>query len=134
MASFLDDTNYPTPTPCLEAAVSISQLMNIYSRTYGLEKSFPINSRCLTSAALVHCVSLDAVGGRNSTDQYLAQGIRGLYEMRAGQSLKVIQDLLNDWICNVPDIVQRAVDDCLISDLNNDEFGVIHFIESKWFP
>jgi hypothetical protein len=91
---------------CDEAAGKISQLMDIYSRTYGLDKSSFINSNSLTSAAIIHVFSVSKPIGslekKQQTEVYLAEAIQKLHEMKADRFLRIVQNVLFKWRANVP--------------------------------
>jgi hypothetical protein len=94
--------------------------MNIYSRVYGLDKAFFLNSIFLTFAATIHVfdVSNPILGDpvdpllvykEKKTQKFLAEAIQGLHEMKANRFLKVIRSLLEQWCAIVLDIIETAL-------------------------
>jgi hypothetical protein len=104
---------------CTEEAITISQIMEIYSTSYGLRRGHFIANHCIMSAAIIHLLNMSSPGPNSitatQTADYLRQAIRVLHEMRAAypivaRYLNLIHSLAMKWNVNLPPNIHHALE------------------------
>lgn len=115
--SFVQNTKPPREI-CTEAAIAVSELMKLYSRTYSMRRAYFVIVHSAMSAAIIHLVN---ISGQNSSTtmaveaaDYLSDIIRMLHEMHPtypimAQYFKVIRGLVSKWVPVVPPNVRDAL-------------------------
>lgn len=104
---------------CMEQANRISQLINSYSQTYGLQNSMLLMIHCNMSAAIIHLVNVSSTPAidptcKDQSETYLIESLRGLHQMQqtyplAGRYIMAIVSLIHKWCSTIPPRVQEVL-------------------------
>ncbi|CZR51461.1 uncharacterized protein PAC_01337 [Phialocephala subalpina] len=116
--SFVQTTKPPRQI-CTEAAITISQLMELYFKTYSSRPAFFMIIHCAVSAAIIHLVNISSqnplpIIAAQSAD-YLSDAIRILNGMYPNYPIlirhfSVIRSLISKWVPVIPNNVREALD------------------------
>ncbi|KUJ06547.1 uncharacterized protein LY89DRAFT_726432 [Mollisia scopiformis] len=121
--SFVQGSETPRQI-CTASANTISQLLDLYKKTYGHRMSVFVNTHCVMSAAIIHLVNICSHPGTSlpETENHLAESIRAMHEMTqkitmAGRYTPIIMELIHKWCKVIPPRVQEAMDEVSIPNL-----------------
>ncbi|KAF8855494.1 hypothetical protein BDZ45DRAFT_804928 [Acephala macrosclerotiorum] len=120
--SFVQTSSETPRQICIASANTISQLLDLHKRTYGIRTGFFANPHCIMSAAIIHLVHLSFHPGVSNPEieTYLADAVRAMHEMMkgtviVGRFLKIIRDLIFKWIKDIPPVLFAAMEEAGIA-------------------
>jgi len=114
---FVQNTKPPREI-CTEAAITVSELMKLYSRTYSMRRAYFVIVHSSMSAVIIHLVNISAQNSSTAmaveAADYLSDIIPMLHEMYPtypimAQYFKVIRGLVSKWVPVVPPNVRDAL-------------------------
>lgn len=117
----MTQSSKPPRQICTESANAISQLVDLYSRTYSLKRSLLVMSHCVMSSAVIHLVDVSRQHPADPQSEiYLANSIRNLNEMQQSSIITsrftiIFIGLIHKWCKPIRPVVKQAMDDVNIS-------------------
>ncbi|CZR59534.1 uncharacterized protein PAC_09428 [Phialocephala subalpina] len=115
-------TSSETPRQiCIASANTISQLLDLHKKTYGIRKSFFVNTHCVMSTAIIHLINISSHPGvpNPEVETYLADAIRAMHDMMkgtiiVGRYLKIMRNMIYKWCKVIPATVMAAMEEANI--------------------